>query len=94
MNKKARDPAIEKSVDIGEPPALPPEILLMVARHLHFVGLVSASRASKRLRVSLFGSDGPARDYLKDLYEPSCLGSKRGAAGCVGCRYARYVRSI
>lgn len=90
----------EKGVDIGEPPVLPRgilrkvsreqpvlphEILCMVSEDLHFVDLVSASRASKTLRTALLGGEGLAPEDLSDIRESTChQGPGRRSCGMCG----------
>ncbi|RYP61572.1 hypothetical protein DL771_010093 [Monosporascus sp. 5C6A] len=74
----------EKRVDTGEPPVLPSEILLMISQQVHFVDLVSATRASKKLRMILFGSEGLVPGQLEDLREFSCQGTEKTSCEICG----------
>ncbi|KAL2127131.1 hypothetical protein VTI74DRAFT_11272 [Chaetomium olivicolor] len=76
-------------------PRLPLEILIMIARHLHYPDLVSASRSSKVLRRTLFGDQKP-REVLELLRQYSCNGPFPKTTCLVGngqkCRHASDVQ--
>ncbi|KAL2022441.1 hypothetical protein VTK56DRAFT_5270 [Thermocarpiscus australiensis] len=89
----------ESHVDSGEPPGLPSELLVKISQQrLHLVDLVSASNASKKLRMELFGSeDAVVPEQLEDLGEITCQGRTRSSCGicgiqtCAGCQTKRAV---
>ena len=68
----SRECSLEKSIDVGEPPELPYEVLQMVSKDLHTADLVSASRVSKGLRAGLFGSGADVPSVLGNLQESVC----------------------
>jgi hypothetical protein len=88
--KKSRDVYYHKSSSTADnalhkkefnmtdrPPILPYEILLMIARDVHHVDLLNAGRASKKLRMTLFGTEGPLHWQLEDLRPYTCQGTNK-----------------
>lgn len=63
---------------------LPYELLVKIARELHFVDLISANRSSKRLRIGLFGVGGPDRGQLDDLRRFTCQGNTKRSCDLCG----------
>ncbi|KAL2105804.1 hypothetical protein VUR80DRAFT_7725 [Thermomyces stellatus] len=82
-----------RKTDVGKPPVLPFEILLLIARDLHFADLVSASRASKALRTGLFGT-GDVAAVLRAVRDNTCPGGRNDNCRLCGLRTCGYCQEL
>ena len=63
---------------------LPNELVIMIARNLHYADLVNLNRSSKGLRAFFFGEDHPL-EFLRDLRQYACDG-RIPKSQCALCR--------